>query len=84
MAPQEKLRGSANKRLFIRLAKPFSQWQYKYTAQCFQCVQSYFDPGKLISKNINCKSERGDDLFLFLSEITQILGIITRYQALFT
>ena len=64
--PQTK---STNKRLFIQLAVPFSQWQYKCTVQCFQCVQySYFDPMKLISKSMNCESQRGNDLFLFFSK----------------
>ena len=61
-APQTK---STNKRLFFRLVGSFSQWQYKCTAHCFQCVQSYFDSMKLISKSMNCERERGDDLFLF-------------------
>ena len=56
-----------NKRLFIWLIEPFSQWRYKCTAQCFHCIQSYFDPMKLISKSINYESERGDDLFFWRS-----------------
>ena len=62
-ASQEKLKGSANKRLFIRFAEPFSQWQYKFTAQCFQCVQSYFDPMKLILKSIEFRERERRCLF---------------------
>ena len=66
-ALQEKLRNFANKEYkqeaFYPAHEAFLQWQYKCTAQCFQCVQSYFNIMKLISKSIDCESKRGNEVF---------------------